>query len=231
MRFWYITDGVLASEIRDMDMDRPAAAFALIRDQLGLPRLVTLSEPRCPGNCSTCVTASVLNGKPVVVSGHEDGAIYAWDLESREPIWNNDALLGQRGLGAYVDSIAVCEFHGRPVIVAGGSPGMIGAWDLADGSVVVEPFLSHEHHAVRGIAITELYGRAVMIAAGLDRRVRAWDSHEHILLDEREIDTGFPFTPLAVGSPGGQVIIVSGTGDGFVGVWRPSGTAARDREL
>ena len=58
----------------------------------------------------------------------------------------------------------------------GGSPGMIGAWDLADGDIVVEPFLSHKHDAVRGVAIAELEGRVVMVAVRL-RWARACLGH------------------------------------------------------
>jgi hypothetical protein len=97
---------------------------------------------------------------------------------------------------------------------------VIGAWDLADGSVVVEPFLSHQHTAVRGVVIAEDQGRAVMAAAGFDRVARIWDVNGPVLLDESAVNSPDPLAPLAAGRAGGQLVIVTGVPDGLVRVWR-----------
>jgi hypothetical protein len=108
------------------------------------------------------------------------------------------------------------------VIVAGGSsPGVIGAWDLADGSVAVEPFVSHERSAVRGVLIADDQGRAIMAAAGYDRVARVWDVQDRVLLDESEVNSPDPLAPLAAGRADGQLVIITGIPEGLVRVWRP----------
>ena len=55
------------------------------------------------------------HGRPVIVSGGDDGTVRVWDLDSGEPVLG--PLTGHDG---GVQAVAVGQRHGRPVIVSGG---------------------------------------------------------------------------------------------------------------
>ena len=223
VRFWDLADGTLAGEASGPDLDVIAEVLADARNERGLPELVT---PTMQCFSLTSLTAAELSGRPVVVAGYGNGTLCVVDLESGNPIWDTEAAIAHSGLGAYIDSLAVCEFGGRPVIAAGGSPGMIGAWDLADGSVVVPPFVSHQQAAVRGVAIADYREHAVMAAAGFDLIARIWDAQSRALLDESQVNSPDPLSPLAAGRPEGRLVIVTGVDNGLVRAWRPKDPTA-----
>jgi WD40 repeat protein len=218
---WDLADGALVGKWRGDRASLIAGHVAAERRRRGLP-IGTLSQPERPGTEVTKVTVTGLDGRPVVVSGHQDGTVYVWDLASGQSVWGRETDIGQRGLGAYVDALAVNQLRGWQVIVVGGSPGVIGAWDLADGTLVVEPFVSHEPDAVRGVAIAELEGRTVMAAAGEQGTVRVWDVGTHEQLDTSTVAQGSPDAPFAVGRLEGRLTIVCGVNEGGIKVWHPA---------
>ena len=78
-------------------------------------------------------------GRPVIVSGGDDGTVRVWDLESGEPVLG--PLTGHDGV---VDAVAVGERQGRPVIVSGGGDGTVRVWDLESGEPVLGPLTGHD---------------------------------------------------------------------------------------
>jgi WD40 repeat protein len=122
IRLWDLSDGTLVGERSDRKLEVMASVHSYIRKQGGLPPLAMVGQPQYPSLSLTCLTAAGLRGRPLLVAGYGDGTLYVCDLESGEGIWGPDAELAHRGLGAYVDSLGVCDFRGRPVIVAGAVP-------------------------------------------------------------------------------------------------------------
>jgi len=78
----------------------------------------------------TSVTVGMLEGRPVIVSGGEDGTVRVWDLASGAP--GGEPL---RGHDQSVTSVTVGMLEGRPVIVSGGIDRTVRVWDFRDGEL------------------------------------------------------------------------------------------------
>ena len=93
----------------------------------------------------SAVAVGERHGRPVIVSGGDDGTVRVWDLESGEPVLG--PLTGHDG---GVSAVAVGERHGRPVIVSGGGDGTVRVWDLESGEPVLGPLTGHDGCGDRG---------------------------------------------------------------------------------
>jgi WD40 repeat protein len=69
-----------------------------------------------------------IGGRPVAVSGGDDGTVKLWDIGSRQPV----GVLRRRHDGA-VNTAVIGDCFGDPVVVSAGSDGMIHCSDLAEG--------------------------------------------------------------------------------------------------
>lgn len=70
-----------------------------------------------------CLAVGSANGRPVAVTGAEDGTVRAWDLSARR-------MIGEpfRGIDAEIRAIAVMELDDRSVVVAAGHDGAVRVW-------------------------------------------------------------------------------------------------------
>ena len=115
------------------------------------------------------VAAAELDGRPVIISGSDDGTVRVWDLAAGTPI--GQPLTGHTGR---VWAVAAAELDGRPVIISASVDGTVRAWDLAAGTPIGQPLTGHTG-PVYAVAAAELDGRPVIISGGADRAVRIWD--------------------------------------------------------
>jgi len=156
------------------------------------------------------VAMAELEGRPVVVSGSDDGSVRVWDLATDDPV--GSPFTGHEGP---VYAVAVTELEGRPVVVSGGDDDSVQVWDLATGDLIGRPFTEHDGD-VNAVAVAELQGRPVGVSGSDDGSVRVWD-----LATGHPI--GSPFTghngrvrSLAVTELQGRPVVVSAGDDGSV---------------
>ena len=177
---------------------RPQTPHQVLAGHVGRVRAVAVGE---------------LDGRPVAVSGGDDGTVQLCDLASETSA--GGSITGHTGA---VNAVAVGELDGRPVVVSGGGDGTVRVWDLASGASAGGPFTGHTG-AVNAVAVGELDGRPVVVSGGGDGTVRVWDLASGA-------PAGGPFTghagavnAVAVGELDGRPVVVSGGGDGTVRVW------------
>ncbi|MEU4510757.1 WD40 repeat domain-containing protein [Nonomuraea wenchangensis] len=116
----------------------------------------------------SAVVTTVLDGRPVAVTGSGDNTVRVWDLSSGE-------LIGAPWTGHTnaVRALAMSVLDGRPVVVSGGDDGTVRVWELASGKPMGEPF--HLQDGVRSLAIAERHGRQVVVTACYHTPVGVWD--------------------------------------------------------
>jgi WD40 repeat protein len=150
---------------------------ALIGDRVGL-RLWRLTAGLPTGEPVliwadelTCAALGEVDGRPIVVTGGDDGLVRVVDIRSGQP-------LGQhwRGHVGPVEAIAVGSLRQRPVAVSGGDDGSVCVWDLDDASSVGQPHPGHNDE-VLAVAATRLNGKTIAITGGgaRDGTARVWD--------------------------------------------------------
>jgi WD40 repeat protein len=195
---------------------------------------------RTPLGAVRAVAVAELDGRPVVISGHDDGSVRVWDLATGTPVVGpftshyggvravaarvRDLAVGTAVGGPFtgprgaVTAVAAAEMDGRPVVISGSIDGSVRVWDLAVGTPVGGPITGHAG-TVTAVAATELDGHPVVISGGDDGSVRVWD-----------LATGTPVGDLFTGHAGtvtavaateldGHPVVASGGDDGSVRVW------------
>jgi WD40 repeat protein len=107
--------------------------------------------------------------RTVLVSGHEDGTVRAWDLETLEPV--GAPLLGHQ---SRVNDLVTGERQGRAVVVSGSSDFTLRVWDL-EALERLGPPLSDHRWPVKRVAMGQRRGRTVIVSGSSDKTVRVWD--------------------------------------------------------
>ncbi|WLQ35366.1 caspase family protein [Streptomyces castrisilvae] len=159
------------------------------------------------------VACTMLDGRPVAVTGSGDGTVRVWDLTDGQPI--GEPLTGHTDI---VVAVVCTMLDGHPVAVTGCSDDAVRVWDLSAGWPIGEPFTGHINTVV-AVACTMLDGRPVVVTGSGDGTVRVWD-----------VSAGRPIGEPFTGHTGGVVavactmldgrpVVVTGSGDGTVRVW------------
>ncbi|WP_331764224.1 caspase family protein (plasmid) [Streptomyces atratus] len=155
----------------------------------------------------SAVACTVLDGRPIAVTGDSDRTVQVWDLTTGRPM--GEPLTGHT---QWVNAVACAVLDGRPVAVTGSDDHTVRVWDLTTGRQIGEPLTGHTG-GVSAVACTVLDGRPVAITGGWDRTVRVWD-----LTTVRQI--GKPFTghtdrvhAVACTVLDGRPVAVTGSGD------------------
>lgn len=154
--------------------------------------------------CNAIATGSYA-GKPVVVTGTNDGDVNMWSSESFK------LLAGPlRGHQTYVDGVAVSDRNGASFIVSASRDNSIRIWSPRSSSELQWGGPAGVS-SVSALAIGQRNGKAVVITGGWTEPVRVWDGETLELLGRGDSQNAAALTFVeSVGRP----IILAGGKDG-----------------
>jgi WD domain, G-beta repeat len=85
------------------------------------------------------VACTTLDGRPVAVTGGDDGTVRVWDLTTSQPYGgpltshDSEVLAAAFAFDLEVFTVACATLDSGPAVVTGGASGVIRVWDLATG--------------------------------------------------------------------------------------------------
>ncbi|MEV5898124.1 WD40 repeat domain-containing protein [Nonomuraea fuscirosea] len=82
----------------------------------------------------TCIDAGLVGGRPVAVTGSEEGRVCAWDLEEGRTI--GEPLIEHDGK---VSAVRLTDLGGRTVAITAGRDGQVNLWDLQIPQIAAVP--------------------------------------------------------------------------------------------
>ncbi|MFD4656228.1 WD40 repeat domain-containing protein [Kitasatospora sp. NPDC058444] len=121
------------------------------------------------GVAAVAAVPAEVDGRPVVVTGGDDGTVRLWDLATGEAV--GESMADHAGK---VFAVAAAELDGRAVAVSAGTDKAVRVWDLTTRRLLYPPLPGHTDW-VTGVATTVVRGRPVAVSCGHDRTVRVWD--------------------------------------------------------
>jgi WD40 repeat protein len=168
----------------------------------------------------------MLEGRPVVVSGGDEGQVRVWDLVGAEPVYES-----LEGHSDSVTALAIGMLETQSIIVSGSRDHTIRFWDLATGVSLGDELTVNG--VVHSLAIETRRGRPVIVAGMSDNAVGIWDLNSHTPVRPLLLEHGQRVYAVATGTIEGRPIIVSGSRDQTVRVWdldtgEPIGPELRD---
>ncbi len=160
---------------------------------------------------------AVPKGYPVAISGHNDGTVRVWNLDTGSLRRAMDA--GHTGT---VAAVARTVLNGRPVVVSAGRDD--GTLRMSDAFGLPLNTL-HAVHArpghgcgVRALSCATLNGGPIAVTGGVDETVRVWDLSTGELRHTLTGHTGW-VSAATCAMLNGHLIAVTGDEDGAVRVW------------
>ncbi|OKJ14055.1 hypothetical protein AMK19_10235 [Kitasatospora sp. CB01950] len=164
------------------------------------------------------VACTVLDGRPVAVTGGGDGTVRIWDLADGRPV--GEPLIGHTGA---VKAVACTVLDGHTVAITSAGEKTMRIWDLANGEPVGTPLTGHTDsgrgHIVNAVACTRLNGRPIAVTGGDDYTVRVRDLTTGRPLGEPLTGHTEPVDAVACTVLDGRPVAVTGGGDGTVRIW------------
>ena len=115
------------------------------------------------------VACTNVDGRPVAVTGGDDGTVRLWDLATGQP--RGEPLIGHDGP---VFAVACTTIDAGPVAITGGHDGKLRSWDLATGRPRGTLVTDHDGPVIEMACIT-LDSTPVVVTGGTDGTVRVWD--------------------------------------------------------
>ncbi|MGW9273110.1 AAA family ATPase, partial [Embleya sp. NPDC055612] len=159
------------------------------------------------------VACTVVDGRPMAVTGSDDRTVRVWDLTSGRP--RGRPLTGHTDA---VRAVACTVVDGRPVAVTGSDDHTVRVWDLTSGRPRGEPLTGHTD-AVIAMACAVVDGRPVAVTGSDDDTVRVWDlTSEQPRGKSLMGPTGWVLA-VACTVVDGRPVAVTGAGDCTVRVW------------
>lgn len=199
--------GPLADRIDALDVSVPWSARWAWWSSSGAHRVLSGHTKEV-----NCVATGELDGRPIAVTGSEDGTARVWDLTTQRQI--GEPLTG----GLPVHAVAIGDLGDYTVALTGSVDGTVKVWDLSTGQAYGAPLTGHTNR-VTSVVTGAVDGRPVVLTASGDGTARIWD-----LVDRRQL--GAPLAAhrrtvnaAALGELEGRPIALTGGEDQAVYVW------------
>ncbi|MCX0274938.1 WD40 repeat domain-containing protein [Nocardia zapadnayensis] len=152
----------------------------------------------------SAVACTVLDGRPIAVTGSWDGTVRVWNLTTGRQ--HGQPLTGHTG---GVSAVACTVLDGRPIAVTGSWDCTVRVWNLTTGDQVGQPLTGH-NDIVNAVACTVLDGRPMAVTGAEDDTVRVWNLTD-LIPDQ--------VNAVACTVLDGRPIAVTGAEDDTVRVW------------
>ncbi|MGW9210423.1 hypothetical protein ACWGR4_25960 [Embleya sp. NPDC055664] len=159
------------------------------------------------------VACTVVNGRPIAVTGSFDHTVRTWDLTSGHPV--GEPLTGHTGP---VFAVACTMLDGRAVAVTGSDDDTVRIWDLTSGRPHGEP-LTGRTYGVRAVACTVMDGRPVAVTGSNDNTARIWDLTSGRPHGEPLTGHTGPVTAVACSVINGKPVAITGSDDHTARTW------------
>jgi len=158
------------------------------------------------------VGISTVAGRPVAISGGEDGQLLVWDLIASQ-------LFGQPLIGHIgpVKAVATGTMAGRPIAVSGGNDGTVRVWDLTTRRSIRQ-IPMYRRKAVHAVAIATVSGHTLVIIALRGSAVQICDLTSGEPRSQALAHTG-PVTAFATATVDGRPVIITAARDDIVQMW------------
>ncbi|MEU2619390.1 WD40 repeat domain-containing protein [Streptomyces sp. NPDC007157] len=164
-------------------------------------------------NDASAVDTCLLDGRPVAVTGSEDGTVRLWDLLS------GTVVRVLRGHTGWIGTVVTTVLRGRPAAVTCGDDGTVRVWDLLDGTAV-----DVQDHGPAKVHRLALHG-SLLATAHSDGTVRWRDLFQRgagtVVAAHQGAVSG-----VAVVEIEGRAHVLSAGHDAAVRLWDPAGLRA-----
>ncbi|WP_165960959.1 caspase family protein [Actinocrispum wychmicini] len=154
-----------------------------------------------------------MDGRPIVLSGGEDGTVRIWDLITQRPI-GEPLRPGSRSITA----LAVGEMGEFTVAVVGGSDGRLRMWDLSSGRPLGENLDGHTNE-ITSIVLGDWEDKTLAVTASRDGTARVWDLAAATQFGEPFSEHHRPVNAVAWADVGGRRLVLTGGDDHRVRMW------------
>ena len=124
------------------------------------------------------VATARLSGRPIAVTGGDDGLLFVWDLNTGAPYRDREPIkiITTDGKKKAILAVAAAQLpDGRTVAVTGGADGRVRIWDLRSGLAFGEPLAGNGEKVVAVMMTTLPDQRVVITAADEPGTIRTWD--------------------------------------------------------
>jgi len=109
---------------------------------------------------AAAMACTMLDGRPIAVTGGRDHTVRIWDLTTGTPIGDP-----RTGHTSWLVAVACTMLDGQPIAVTVSWDHTVRIWDLATGTPIGDPLTGHTH-GVEAVACTMLDSRPIAVTAG-----------------------------------------------------------------
>ncbi|MFE6698809.1 caspase family protein [Streptomyces sp. NPDC057718] len=159
-----------------------------------------------------CTAVGELDGRPVAVTGSQDGTALLWDLVSQRQIGRPMAV------DVAVSAIEISELDDYTLVLTGGEDGTIRVWDLSVGQEYGEPLTGHTNR-VESIVTGRITDTDVALTTSADGTARLWDLHTRRQLGRSLAAHRRTVNDADLGELDGRPVAVTGGEDQAVYLW------------